>query len=226
MHTCTKSSGPLVRYGNFTLKLWNIAILIRVIVVNVAAKFLQRTYSILLIPYNKRHPIKFFNFPIIYCVLEIPSTIVWLSLWKNSQPDYFLPFIHNDLLYALPRQYIIFKKSRKLFTVLQGYPPYRNDGSKIGYSVNAFSMPLEYTLHPVCCCKYWFPPIWSALECVFKTPDKFQPFSSKILRTFLHAFPTTWFSLPFCVFLLSPLIFPQTAQCTQIVSLFIWVTFS
>lgn len=80
VHTCTKSSGPLVRYGNFTLKLWNIAILIRVIVVNVAAKFLQRTYFILLIPYNKRHRIKFFNFPIIYCVLEIPSTIVWLSL--------------------------------------------------------------------------------------------------------------------------------------------------
>ena len=67
---------------------------------------------------------------------------------------------------------------------LHGYPPYKNDGSKRGNFVNAASIPSANILQPVCCCKYLFPPIWSALECVLIIPFKLQPFSFNILRTF------------------------------------------
>ena len=85
------------------------------------------------------------------------------------------------------RQLLAFAIKNLFVSLLNGYPPYRNDGSKIGYFVNKFSISVEIILHSVLFCKNSFPPIWSAFEWVFIMYFRLKLFSFKILFIFRPA---------------------------------------
>lgn len=49
--------------------------------------------------------------------------------------------------------------------------------------VNAASISGAKTRQPVCFCRYWQPPTWSAFECVTSMPRSFHEFLSSICLT-------------------------------------------